>query len=380
MIRKTGCRKHPRARAFFLLSAFWMICPLAYAAPSVEQDVVAKLDQIRAIRVQTDPKALDIANRRMDDAWKFFTANKSRALPVIREQIAQELKHKQPNDLLLLDAGRFLYSNDGAAGKAIAVQALLALNPSSEIVRANYQELFNFAFSLSRDHDPRVLPFIGKAFLGSDDKIYIPQHALTLDGTLVCAFLYGAYGPDSETYLRTQLVNKRLARRVVEVLIWIGSPASVSDIKAAFAASPDDEMFARVTAFMMQAGGPAGRAYMLSVDPKTLRPASRDYLAKVRGAVEASTFKSIRAGFVGIPGDAHLSDPEVKIRLAAMIRNDGKDNRTSPLAILDSKLPAEFLIAQLAQVRAHSFRRMSDEALDDVQVTNALLNALYYRR
>jgi hypothetical protein len=261
----------------------------------------------------------------------------------------------------------------------LAVQALLALNPSSAIVRANYQELFNFSFALSRDHDPRVLPFIGKAFLGSDDKIFIPQHAMTLDGTLICAFLYGAYGPESETYLRTQLGNKRLAQRTMEVLIWIGSPDSIPEIKAAFAADPNDEMFSRVTAFMMQSGGPAGRAYMLSLDPKTIPSGSRAYLAKVRGAIEKTSFQTARASFAGIPGDARLSDAEVRARLAAMIKNDGKDDRTSPLAILDSKLPADFLIGQLLQVRAHTFYRLSDEAIDDVQVTNALINGLRYR-
>ena len=363
-----------------LVLLLWMMfASVANAASTVEQEVAYRLDQIRAIRAQYDPKSLEESNRRMDDAWKFFSANMARAVPVIRAQLVKELKQPRPNDLLLLDAGLFLYSNDGVAGKAVASQALFALNPDAGIVRANDRELFDFASALARNHDSRVLPLIAKAFLGRDDTIFVPQHSLSLNSTLICSFLYGQYGPDSETYLRAQLADKRLAQRTIEVLIWTGSPAGIPEIKAAFAANPSEQLFSRVTAFMMQAGGPAGRAYMLSLDPKTLPANSRVYLAKVRDAIVKSSFQSIRGGFLGIPGDARLSDGEVKLRLAAMIKNDGKDDRTSPLAILDSKLPADFLIGQLVQVRTRSFYRLSDEALSDIEITNALINGLRYR-
>jgi hypothetical protein len=63
-----------------------------------------------------------------------------------------------------------------------------------------------------------------------------------------------------------------------------------------------------------------------------------------------------------------------------MIGNFGKDDRTSPLAILDSGLPGNFLIAQLLEARHRSLYRLSDEALSDLQAKNALINGLRYRK
>jgi hypothetical protein len=62
-----------------------------------------------------------------------------------------------------------------------------------------------------------------------------------------------------------------------------------------------------------------------------------------------------------------------------MIAHFGRDDRTNPVAILDSNLESGFLITRLLEVRSHTLFRLSDEALDDVLVTNALINALRYR-
>jgi hypothetical protein len=62
-----------------------------------------------------------------------------------------------------------------------------------------------------------------------------------------------------------------------------------------------------------------------------------------------------------------------------MIAHYGRDDRTNPVAILDSGLESDFLITQLLNVRSRTLYRLSDEALDDVAVTNALINGLRYR-
>ena len=144
-------------------------------------------------------------------------------------------------------------------------------------------------------------------------------------------------------------------------------------------ASPNYETFSRVTAFMMQAAGPAGRDFMLKLDPSKLDPQSREYLSKIHSAIQAMSFETIRGSLASFPGDKKLSDPEVRLRIDAMIANYGKDERTSPLAILDSGLGPDSLIASLLKVRSRSLYRLSDEALSDVEVTNTLVNALRYR-
>jgi hypothetical protein len=76
------------------------------------------------------------------------------------------------------------------------------------------------------------------------------------------------------------------------------------------------------------------------------------------------------------------ADARIRVRgsrIDTMIENFGEDERTSPLAILDSGLGADSLIASLLRVRSRSLYRLSDEALSDVEVTNRIVNALRYR-
>ena len=79
-------------------------------------------------------------------------------------------------------------------------------------------------------------------------------------------------------------------------------------------------------------------------------------------------------------GTNKLSDEEVKTRLAAMNVHYGKDESTHPLDILDATLSRDFLTRELVAIRAKTFFRLSDEALSDVQMTNALTNTLRYRK
>lgn len=58
----------------------------------------------------------------------------------------------------------------------------------------------------------------------------MPQHALQLDGTLVCVNLYGAYGPETETRFTSKLQGSSRAGRILEVLVWLGSPASLQQV------------------------------------------------------------------------------------------------------------------------------------------------------
>ena len=58
----------------------------------------------------------------------------------------------------------------------------------------------------------------------------------------------------------------------------------------------------------------------------------------------------------------------------------GKDDTLNPSTVLNSGLARQFLISELTRIRGRSFYRISDEALSDVEMTNALLNVLYYKR
>src|SRR6266702_623127 len=225
------------------------------SAATLEQETLTQLNLIRAIQAGRTEGTYAAYNKQMDAAWQFFAANKPQVLPILRSQLKAELAREQPSDLVLLDIGFFLNENEAGEGKSLARDALFRLNPRSPIIEANHKELFEFIHTVAQDHDPRVLDLIDSEFLSSDQKIFVPQHALELDGTLACVFLYGAYGEDSERALRARLRDRSAVKRVLEVLAWLGSPDSVQAVGDALSASPNYETFSRVTSFMMQAGG-----------------------------------------------------------------------------------------------------------------------------
>jgi hypothetical protein len=361
-----------------------VVALLAFAAgtaraDSLEQQIDRHLEQVRAIRVVTDEQLLDQYNKEMDTGWRLYAADKVHSLPILRSRLKTETAAPHPSDLVVLDTGYYVYLNDQAEGKALALDALAHLNFQDPIVVANNKELFEFLHEAAKDHAAAALPLIERAFLGSRESTFIPAHALKLDATLICVFLYGAYGPESEDRLRQKLTDKAVTKRALEVLAWIGTPASFPEVSRIVTDEPNYEVFARATSYMMQVAGPVGRNYLLSLDPKKLDARSQQYLAKVRKDIESTSVETFKAVLSRAPGEEHLSDADVLKRLDLMLKNFGVDDKTSPVAVLNSGLPAQVLIDKLVAIRTRTLFRLSDEALSDVEANNMLLVALRYR-
>lgn len=351
--------------------------PPASDAAAIEKQTLAYVELLRAIKPATDAKSAEQYNRQLEEAWKFFIAKRREVSLELRRQLALELKKTARNDFILLDLGYFLYTHGEPADREIAKTALFALNPRAEIVRFNQQELFQFAHAVAPEGDDRVLPLIDAAFLRDRVTIRIPERGLTLDEIAVCVFLYGAYGRGAEAHLRRLLADKAVARKVLDILIWIGSPESNADARSALSAG-DPEIFARAATFLMTMGGPQGRWLVLGVSPRDLDARSRESYVKIRRLAEETTFQELRKRF-GDEEPGRMPDEELKKRIAAMNAGHGRDLRVSPAAILDSGLPREYLIEQLTRIRDVLLRSAAAETPADVRRTNALINALRYR-
>ena len=74
-----------------------------------------------------------------------------------------------------------------------------------------------------------------------------------------------------------------------------------------------------------------------------------------------------------------MADDKLKQQLAAMYDNFGKDSRLNPQALLDSGLSKDYLIGELTKIRARMFTHADNQTLSDIELTNAVLNALRYR-
>jgi hypothetical protein len=202
---------------------------------------------------------------------------------------------------------------------------------------------------------------------------------MRLDPTMVCVFIYGAYGAGAEAHLLAKLGTRDIAIRVLEILAWIGTSESVAPVSRALERRGDLEFYTRAMSVLMMNGGPAGRDALVRFDAAKLDEAARKKHEQMLEQFKKLDYASMREKFTAIADSAKLGDDEVRRRLKSMYENDGKDDSTSPLALLDSGVPAPELIAELVRIRSRMFRRLSDEALSDVEVTNFLVNTLRYR-
>lgn len=351
------------------------------ALPAAAQDAERLVSQhVEALRaMQPDPARSDEYNREMDAAWKEFDAQPARSLPLLRSTLVAETAKPQPSQMVLLDIGYYLYTHGAAIDKDAALAALLAVDPRAPLVRHNQQQLFYFTLSVANDRIPRVLDFIDRAFLENDVRVVIPPNGLTLDAVLTSVFLYGVYGEGAESHLWPLLSDPKWARRALEVLIWIGTPASNDAVRDAIYRHGDYETFARATAFLMQDGGPGGRDIMLSIDAQKLDPRAAQFYGVSRPRVEASNYAWYKGLFERSPGPDKIPDAELRKELAAMPAHTSPGQPLAPKAIFASGLPREELLMLLLGARRAMLERVSDEALGDVKTTNMLLNGLRYR-
>lgn len=374
-----------RSTCVSLLAVLIFISPLAGSAATVEEETQRRLDQIRSIEARPDAKPPEEWNKRMDEMWKYFTANKEAVLPVLRSRLAAELKNPKPSQLMLLDTGYYLYTNGDASDREVAKQALFTLNTEADIVSRNFYGLFRFAHAVACAGDPKIVGFIDKTFLPSDREVYNPDHSLGLDSGLLCAFLYGASGPNVEEHLRGMLGDPRSAQRIMEVLIYVGSPASVPEVKRALMASRDYETLDRAAELMMSLGGPEGRAALLGIDPKEFDAESQEEYPQIREAAEQLSFELLQKRYSGFSNGYGMTDEDLKQHLAKIYEKYGfsQELESNPLpvlcAALTSNLSKDYLVGELRKIRSRMFHRVSDETLSEVELINGIINALYYR-
>jgi len=199
----------------------------------------------------------------------------------LRRELAAELGRSQSAQLVLLDVASFIHLQGDESDQKTALQALLAIQPESSIIVANFDQLFRLTHGLAGTGDSRLLQFIERTFLGTERSVFIAEHSLTLTPTLIGAFLYGTYGLEGKRHLQRKLPDPQHLSTVLEILKWVGLPDSVAAVSAVKAGQSDYEVFARVLTFMMVAGGPQGRAAMLNGDPKMLDPQAKEYTMTV---------------------------------------------------------------------------------------------------
>ena len=371
---------------FALLHLFILVFVIVLSLPALaaevsEKELVMRINDLRGLKLPKDQSEIEKMNKRLDSTWKFFKDNKEKAIPILKKELEAQLLKKESDNYFLLDVGLFLFSEDEIASKDLALRALKKLDPSSEMIQADFRRIFNLTLGIASSHEKGILEVIDNVFLRAERKVIVPEHYLTLDPTLTCVYLYGIYGPDSEDYLVNKLEKEPVhVKRVLEILNWIGTERSFHSVRKIMISQPNYETFVRSIGYFLRLGGAEGRRIVLDMDMRRFDARSREYYEKIKLQAEEQTYQTFYKSFESLPGDKTLSDDVLKQRLRAMCESYGKENTTNPLAVLNSKAPIDDLIAELVKIRSRMFYRVSDEALYDVQVTNTLIDALLYKK
>lgn len=371
-----------RMKTMAALAAALCVATALHAAP-VADETLARVAQMRALPAATD--AQDGARQRadLDAAWRWFGNHKAEALPVLRRELALELKKPKPNQLLLLDVGYFLRALGEPADTALALQALLRIDPEGAVPKSQGGQLFRFAHSMAREREARLFPLMDKVFLRGQVTVLLPQQGTTLDETSVCIYLYGQYGAAAERHLRGLLGDPALVNRALEVLMWVGSPDSVPAV-AALLNTPDSDTFARAATFLLRAGGPQGRDALRAFDPRGLQGKALEFYRQTAGQLNRVSFETLAAQLSeqadGTPAQIRgLDEAGARQALATLNAGYGSYDGIQPAAIARAALPPRTLIDELIRVRERSLLRVSAETLADVDTTNTLINTLRFR-
>ncbi len=352
-----------------VLAAFVASAALSAYAGDAATDaaITSRIAQIRGLPAAGDAAAAGAQRRELDAAWRFFGDYRDDAIPLLRRELAAELRSSRPSQQLLLDAACFLVAYGAEPDKKLAVQAALAINPDALL---DGPQLFRLMHAAAASQDARLLPQIDRIFLRKSVSVPLPQQGSTIDETGVRALLYGRFGAAGERHLAAQLRDPALVKPVLDVLQLVGSPASVPAVEPLLQ-SADMEVFTRAVNFLVRAGGPQGRQVLLALKAQGLSKEAIDFFAPMRQQLAQQPAPQA--------GKGTLPDAEGRRLLDALEANGGHYEGIDPSAIVQSRLPKKELIDRLTRIRERSFARATNEALADIDTTSALLNALSYR-
>ena len=349
-----------------------------------EAEILQQIGNLRGIQPTKDKKKLAELNTRMDAAWHFLEAHKKESAPLVARELAKALDEATVDQFLALDLGNLILSVQGKEGEALALKSLGKIDPKAEIIQWNFKELFDFTHALAELGSSEVLAQIDRIFLPGTDKLefFSAPHVVKFSPVDLCVLLYGVTGAKAEAHLLQRLADSPTARhRVLEVLCQIGSEQSVGGVKQAMLASGDHETFSRGLTFMMTLGGPAGKDAMLAFDSKPLDAKARAYHSRILPEVKKVSQKTLKDALKQLDSADSaqtLDEQELKARLKKMYDNYGVDNETNPSVIVASKLPREFLLEQLKQIRSRMCHRKNNHTFEDLEVTNLIINALQF--
>lgn len=377
-----------RERILAMIAAV-LALPFAANLQADESAVMRTLETLRGVEPVSGERKLARLNERLDDAWRTLDTERQISLPIIARELRAELARPKPDQFFVLDTAYFLVAGidpeaelPGATDLALA--ALSAIDPSAPIIEVNDVGLLRLAHATARAAGPRSWPQLDRLFLGRDYSVEFFQepHYVRLPAHPIRVLLYGATGPDVERHLAGLLASGThhdLEPTLLAMLVDLGSESSADAVSAVMQRRGDYHSFSMAVTMLMEVGGPAGRAAVLEARAEHLDAESKQYLERIRAAVQEVDYELLKESVMAMDRESPmLADAELAERLRAYAQT-GVDYELNPGNLLVSHLPTESLIAQLKAIRARALWRLNQHGLEDMRITNRIMNALQYR-
>lgn len=351
-----------------------------FASKNIHVETLNRLQIIRSIGINPTQININKYDFGRKNIWSFFLANKKITLPILERELRAETVKKKKNDFFLLEIGHFLFLNGSVAQKETATRALYSIDSSKISITANFDKLFHFTYLVSKERYPGILEFVDDTFFSNvRQRIVTADQPLTLDGAIICVFLYGAYGPDSEQHLLTNFTHPKKRLFAIEILTWIGSEQSVPRVKKAIFQETDYNLLTRALTYLLQNGGPEGIQVILELPTNGFNKDLLKFYDRIHKAAKIISLESLTARYSRHPGKTEYSDEELKQNITHMYDKGKLDRQLNPVTIIKSKLSNQYLLLELSKIRRKMFSRISYLGMGDIQFINSLMNAIQFR-
>jgi hypothetical protein len=370
----------------FGLLIFLVCVPLLQAEEPYESEIERAVESLRAVIPTEDKAMLEKYNNRMDSNWSVYRRDLSKSRIVLLRLLKKEMSHKPPNDLVLMDISWFLVLHDDRTViNEILLDAYKHIDPKRKIISYNAEQFFKLSLFLGGRQLPGFLELIDERFLRkSEASFFIPQHITMVDSHSQRIHLYGAYGLLSIKHLLEILKNEKeivLRRSLTIILRRICTVECAQPIFEILKTEKDHETFVNGSYIMLDNTGPLGRELYLKLSISNLPDKTADYFRNEQEYAKKMTYDFLVGRIKRKFGDqdSSISDTELLRQTEIMTKNFGISHTIHPMYFLNSKINKSILIQKLLESRRRCFHRISRHAMDDIDITNQIINALYFK-
>ncbi|MDB9744223.1 hypothetical protein OAA91_01710 [Fibrobacterales bacterium] len=357
------------------------------AKESFESKVLRSFNETTKISPTENKDSLTKYNEIMDDNWTLYSSNKSKSRIILTNKLKSEINLQNPNDLLILDLSSFIALTDSTnESDSILFQAFKKINYQEKIISYNAQQYFQLAIILSLKQIPKFLSQIDKAFLkASSTSFFIPQHISMVNAHSQRTHLYGAYGNEAIQHLLEILKSEQSVetrRSILSILRRICTEQCAEAISELLNVEVDHKSFVNGTYILLDNSGPIGKELYLKLLPKALPPKTQKYFESEKKYVSKISYTYLVNQLQKKFGDSQndFSDEELMLELDLMIKNKGASYLIHPMDIINSSLPEKLLIQKLIESRRNSFQRINRHGLEDIDISNMIINTLQYKK